>query len=157
MGKQKARLPQQLDPAFFLLGNHADQPWQRLPWDGMFNKLLYFDPVTGMTMELTKLVKGTRVERHYHTTVQTMFLVSGLMRTAEGKLIRPGAFNVIPAGQVHGPAVAEEESVQLETFASVPVYVFADGSTYVFQRDGRFVAAKRLRFTSRSKPKNLIS
>ena len=61
-----------------------------------------------------------------------------VVRRADGT-IEPGTFNVIPAGQLHGPFEAEEESIQFKVFSSLPVYILTDGSTHIYKRDGRTI------------------
>ncbi len=130
--EQTHRLPE----AFARLGQHEQHPWTPLPWKGIFNKVLYFDRITGATIELAKVEKGAEFPEHYHPTVQTLFLVSGKLRS-RGNLITPGTFNVIPAGQVHGPFFAEEESIQFKFFSATPVYFLKDGSCFCYKEDGR--------------------
>jgi quercetin dioxygenase-like cupin family protein len=142
---------------FCQLGQHENHPWIPLPWKGVFNKVLYFDPVTGATMELAKVEKGCKFPPHYHTSVQTLFLVSGRLRDDSGAVTEPGTFRIIPAGQLHGPFVAEEEAIQFKYFSSVPVYILTDGSTYIYEFDGRTVHAGTLEFASKLKTPNFIS
>ena len=150
-------IPPQLAGLFCQLGPHEAFPWKALPWRGVFNKVLFFDRCTGATIELAKVEKGAHFPEHYHTTVQTLFLVSGRLRTGSGQIIEPGTFNVIPAGQVHGPFFAEEESVQFKYFSAVPVYILKDGATYIYQEDGTITDAGRLAFASHIKSDNFIS
>ena len=63
-----------LPEAFLRLGQHEQHPWTPLPWKGIFNKVLYFDRITGATIELAKVEKGAEFPEHYHPTVQTLFL-----------------------------------------------------------------------------------
>jgi hypothetical protein len=69
------RLPQ-LKNVFCQIGHHEKHPWIPLPWKGIYNKVLYFDPIAGATMELAKVERGCAFPAHYHTTVQTLFVVS---------------------------------------------------------------------------------
>ena len=149
-------LPAQLNHVFCQLGPHDQYPWIPLPWKGVYNKVLYFDPITGATIELARVEKGCEFPEHYHTTVQTLFLVQGRLRTKDTVLM-PGTFNVIPAGQVHGPFHAEEESLQFKYFSSVPVYILRDGGTFIYQHDGRTLDAGQLKFASDIKEPNFIS
>lgn len=147
----------QLAGLFCQLGHHEAHPWRPLPWKGVFNKVLLFDRCTGATIELAKVEKGAQFPEHYHTTVQTLFLVSGRLRTGAGVVILPGTFNIIPAGQLHGPFVGEEESIQFKYFSSVPVYILKDGTTYIYQENGQTISAGRLDFVSKIEKPNFIS
>lgn len=139
-------IPKELAAAFSRLGHHEQHEWVPLPFAGCFNKVLYFDSVTGATIELARIDADATFPPHYHTSLQTLFLVSGLLRTEGGGLIEAGTFNVIPAGQLHGPFFAERESIQFKYFSSVPVYVMRDGTTYIYRRDGRTISAGTLAF-----------
>ncbi|QYX44682.1 cupin domain-containing protein [Bacillus inaquosorum] len=96
-------IPPQLQGFFAQLGNHEQHPWKPLPWKGIYNKVLFSDPVSGATMELAKVEKGATFPEHFHNSVQTLFLYKGRLRTKTGEVYLPGTFNVIPSGQKHGP------------------------------------------------------
>lgn len=136
--------PHQAAAHFLQLGPHDRHPWQPMPWKGVFNKVLFFDPVTGTTLELAKVEKGCTFPQHYHTSVQSQFLVSGRLRTGDGQPIEAGNFAIIPAGQVHGPFIAEEESITFKWFSSTPVYILTKGETFVYQQDGKMIDAGSL-------------
>lgn len=146
----------QLRGLFCRLGPHEEYEWTPLPFEGVSNKVLLFDRVTGATMELARVEQGAEFPEHYHTTVQTLFLVSGRLRSGE-HLIEPGTFNVIPAGELHGPFYAEEEAMQLKYFSAVPVYILRDGTTYIYREDGKTISAGRLDFASKLRQANFIS
>ena len=150
------KLPQ-LSGIFSQLGQHERHPWIPLPWKGVFNKVLYFDPITGATMELAKVEKGCKFPPHYHTTLQTLFLVSGRLKDDDGEFTEPGTFRIIPAGQLHGPFTAVEEAIQFKYFSSVPVYILTDGSTYIYEFDGKTIPAGQLDFAQKLKHKNFVS
>lgn len=142
---------------FTRLGAHQDHAWEPLPWKGIFNKVLLFDRCTGLTLELAKVEKGAIFPEHYHTTVQTQYLVSGHVRLKSGKIIDPGTFNIFPAGQLHGPFEAVEEAITFKYFASVPVYLLPDGATYIYREDGKTIDAGNLKFVGQVKGQNFIS
>ena len=149
--------PKLLTNFYCCLGDHENYAWKPMPWKGIYNKVLFFDPCTGATIELARIDKGAIYPEHYHTTVQTLFLHKGVLRNGDGTLITQGTFNVIPAGEVHGPFVAEEDSVQFKYFSAAPVYLLTDGSTYIYQKDGTVTEAGTLDFAQRIKTKNFIS
>lgn len=150
------KLPQ-LSGGLYLLGQHDQYPWKPLPWKGTFTKVLAFDYLTGATIELAKYEKGALFPEHYHTTVQTFFLVSGRLRTGAGDIIEPGTFNIIPAGQVHGSFYGEEESIQIKFFSSTPVYILKDGTVYIYRSDGSTIDAGNLAFAPKITTKNFIT
>ena len=155
----KVKFPQlpQFAGMFTRLGQHDDYNWEPLPWKGIYNKVLLFDRCTGMTLELAKIDTGAVFPEHYHTTVQTQFLVSGRIRLKSGEIIEPGAFNIIPAGQLHGPFEAVEEAVTFKYFASVPVYLLPDGTTFIYRQDGKTIDAGKLKFLAQVSGQNFIS
>jgi hypothetical protein len=120
---------------FAQLGNHDDHPWKPMPWDGIFNKVLFCDPVIGTTIELAKIEKGAIFPVHYHPCMQTLFLLRGQL-SLDGRTILPGTFDVIPAGERHAGYVAEEESVQYKLFSSIPIYFMDGGDVFYYQYDG---------------------
>src|SRR5579864_5475108 len=142
----KFPIPLQLAGVFCQLGPHESFEWKPLPWKGIFNKVLFFDRCTGATIELAKIEKGCTFPEHYHTTVQTLFIIKGRIRTGKGQIIETGTFNVIPAGEVHGPFFAEEEVIQFKYFSAVPVYILKDGKTYIYTEDGHVTEAGTLSF-----------
>lgn len=142
--KRGPEAPPQLAGAFVRLGRHEEFDWQPLPWKGVFNKVLFFDYATGATLELARVEVGATFPEHYHTTMQTLFLIEGRLRSGE-EVIEPGTFNVIPAGQRHGPFEAEVESIQFKYFSSTPVYILPDGMTYIYRPDGTTIEAGSLR------------
>jgi len=72
-----------LDGVFCRLGRHEEYEWTPLPWEGISNKVLMFDRTTGATMELARVEKGAEFPAHYHTTLQTLFLVRGRLRSGD--------------------------------------------------------------------------
>jgi quercetin dioxygenase-like cupin family protein len=150
------KLPQ-MQGIFCQIGQHDQHPWKPMPWRGIYNKVLYFDHITGATMELAKIEKGAKFPSHYHTTVQTLFLVSGRLRDDDGEITEPGTFRIIPAGQLHGPFTAEEETIQFKYFSGAPVYILQDGATYIYRFNGEMVNAGVLEFARALKDRNFIS
>lgn len=157
-GDKKAMAkPEQCAGTFLRLGNHKEYDWTALPWKGTFNKVLLFERCTGLTLELARVEKGATFPEHYHTTVQTQFLVSGKVRLKDGTLVEPGNFSIFPPGQLHGPFTAEEEAITFKYFASVPVYLLRDGKTYIYREDGKTIEGGKLDFASSLKEGNFIS
>ena len=131
-------LPQELLPiarVYGRLGPHRDHQWRPLPWEGNFSKVLMFDPSTGQALELGKMAAGAAFPAHSHPCLQAQYLVSGRLRSAQGEVIEQGTFNVIPAGQLHGPFLALEETISLKYFAAAPAYVLPDGSRFDYGVD----------------------
>ena len=117
------------------VGDHVKYPWKPLPWAGIYNKVLFCDPVQGTTVELAKIEKGATFPVHYHPTMQTLFLLSGKIK-ANSRTITPGTFDVIPAGEKHGGYFAEEESIQYKLFSAMPVYFMENGDVFYYKYDG---------------------
>lgn len=140
---------------FARLGLHDQYEWVPLPWKGVYNKVLYMDRVTGATIELAHVKKGNTFPEHYHTCVQTLFLVSGKLETTSTK-IEQGTFNVIPAGKLHGPFHALEDSIQFKYFSSVPVYILKDGSCFIYKENGLTMDGGKLELGENLKLENFI-
>lgn len=157
MSKMEFPVPPQLAGCYARLGDQRDHPWLPLPWKGVYNKVLLFDRSTGLTLELAKIDQGAVFPEHYHTTVQTQFLVSGRIRVKSGEILEPGTFNVIPPGQLHGPFEALEEAITFKYFASVPVYLLPDGATFIYREDGKTISAGSLDFIRDIRESNFIS
>lgn len=156
MKSSRFPVPEQAARLFCRLGQHDEYPWEPMPWKGVYNKVLFFDPVTGATMELARVEQGAEFPAHYHTTLQSLFLVAGRLRSGE-TVIEPGTFNIIPAGQLHGPFRAEEESIQFKYFSSTPVYIMQDGRSFIYRQDGKMITAGTLDFAAELGATNFIS
>jgi quercetin dioxygenase-like cupin family protein len=141
--KEVSKIASSLMEPFTRLGQHEEYEWVKLPWKGIYNKVLFMDRTTGATIELAKVEKGSTFPEHYHPSVQTLFLVEGRLRSNDS-IITPGTFNVIPTGQLHGPFFAEQTSIQYKYFSSVPVYFLKDGSTFIYREDGTQIDAGKL-------------
>jgi len=146
----------QLEGFFARVGPHSGYEWEPLPWKGVSNKVLFMDPVTGFTIELARTERGSTFPEHYHTTMQTLFLVEGRLRSGDA-VLEPGTFNVIPAGQLHGPFEAEEDTLQFKVFSSLPVYILTDGSVHIYKRDGKTIPAGQLDFVRHLAGANFVS
>jgi quercetin dioxygenase-like cupin family protein len=117
------------------IGDTEKIEWKRMPWAGIFNKVLFCDPVQGTTIELAKIEKGATFPVHYHASMQTLFLLKGRLKTRDN-IIHAGTFDVIPAGEKHGGYYAEEESIQYKYFSAIPVYFMEDGDVFYYKCDG---------------------
>lgn len=148
-------IPNILKEPFARLGDHNEYDWIKLPWKGIYNKVLFMDRVSGATIELAKVEKGSIFPEHYHTCLQTLFLISGKLSNNEIEIL-PGTFNIIPAGKLHGPFKALEESIQFKYFSSVPVYILKDGHTYIYKENGLTIDCGKLNITDNLKLDNII-
>ena len=144
MKPKEADVLSQLAGCYYRRGSHDRYPWQPMPWPGVHNKVLFFERCTGATIELARVEKGAEFPEHYHTTMQTQFLVSGRIRGKSGLIREAGNFDLIPAGQLHGPFFAEEEAITFKYFSSVPVYILPGGDMFVYREDGRVLAAGKV-------------
>ena len=67
--------------------------------------------------------------------MQTLFLVEGHLKSGDQEITK-GTFNVIPAGELHGPFFALEDSIQFKYFSASPVYLLRDGTSVFYKEDG---------------------
>lgn len=78
----------------------ANMPWQASKFPGIEHKLLYSDPVTGMSALLFRLAPGAVVPLHEHTGVEMTYVLEGSLVDEEGACIS-GNFVWRPAGNTH--------------------------------------------------------
>jgi quercetin dioxygenase-like cupin family protein len=101
-----------------ILIHSAAMPWREKSLQGVFEKMLWRDERNGGSIALIKFAKGAGIpEPHRHASNQFMFCLEGRYEyTATGIVLTPGSFYCNPKGNVHGPAVAHEETVVLEIY-----------------------------------------
>lgn len=147
------------EEAFTQLGDHEEYDWVPLPeehFEGVYNKVLYSNPVSGEVFELVKIEEGAEFPAHYHPTLQTLFLTEGKLRHPDGSVTEPGRFEMIPAGEEHGNYVAEEESIQHKYFSGTPMFFLPDGSSYIYREDGRVIDSGELDMGDRLSQSNML-
>ncbi|RBI59502.1 hypothetical protein DMJ13_23155 [halophilic archaeon] len=147
------------EQALTQLGDHEQYDWVPLPeehFEGVYNKVLYFNRVTGEVFELVKIEEGAEFPSHYHPTLQTLFLAEGELRHPDGSVTTSGRFEMIPAGEEHGNYIAEETSIQHKYFSGTPMFFMPDGSSYVYQDDGRVIDSGKLDMSNRLKQENFL-
>ncbi len=90
--------------------------WHEKSLKGVFEKMLWRDEISGASIALIKFAKGAGIpEPHLHASNQFMFCLEGRYEyTATGVVLVPGSFYMNPKGNVHGPAIAHEETVVVE-------------------------------------------
>jgi quercetin dioxygenase-like cupin family protein len=106
---------------------------ERLEWsakslEGLSQKMLWRDDASGASIALVRFERGAGIpSRHAHASNQFMYCLKGRYTyTATQITLTPGSFYWNPKGSVHGPTLAEEDSVLLE---------FYDGPHYQTQPD----------------------
>src|SRR5215467_2751584 len=92
--------------------------WREKSLKGIFEKMLWRNEETGASIALIKFAKGAGIpEPHRHAANQFMFCLSGRYEyTGTGVVLTAGSFYCNPRGNVHGPAVAHEETVVVEIY-----------------------------------------
>jgi quercetin dioxygenase-like cupin family protein len=152
-------MPQGLDRAFTQLGDHEEYDWVPLPeeeFEGVYNKVMYFNRVSGEVFELVKIEEGAEFPAHYHPTLQTLYLTEGKLRHPDGSVTEPGRFEMIPAGEKHGNYVAEETAIQHKYFSGTPMFFLPDGSSYVYRDDGRIIDSGEVDMDGRLESENFL-
>lgn len=111
-----------------LLLDPARLEWSDKSLAGLAQKMLWRDDASGASIALVRFLRGSGVpSRHAHASNQFMYCLSGRYAYTEtGITLTPGAFYWNPKGSLHGPTLAEEDSVLLE---------FYDGPHYPTQPD----------------------
>ena len=101
-------------------------PWREKSLKGVSEKMLWRNEETGASIALIKFDKGAGIRR-YHASNQFMICLKGRYEyTKTGVTLTPGTFYCNPKGNVHGPAVAHEETIVVEVY---------DGPHYPFKPD----------------------
>jgi 2,4'-dihydroxyacetophenone dioxygenase len=111
-----------------LLIQSDSMPWREKSLKGISEKMLWRNEETGASIALIKFDKGAGIPQpHYHAANQFMFCLRGHYEyTATGVTLKAGSFYCNPKGNVHGPAVAREETVVVEIY---------DGPHYPYKPD----------------------
>ncbi len=93
-------------------------PWREKSLKGLSEKMLWRDEATGASIALIKFAKGSGIPApHYHASNQFMFCLKGRYEyTATKTVLTAGSFYCNPKGNVHGPAIAHEETIVLEVY-----------------------------------------
>jgi hypothetical protein len=123
----------------------------------MKKKLLFFDPTSGVSVDLIRMDGGVSFPEHYITVSQITYVLAGALRRDDGSVDEAGSFRFVPAGEVQHAIQAGPETTLLRYCWGPPVYVLSDGSTFVTSADGHVVAAGRVSFVGRARPRNLTT
>lgn len=105
-----------------------DLDWVDKTLDGLSHKALWRNEDTGASISLVRFAKGSGIpSRHSHASNQFMFCITGrYVYVPTGITLTAGSFYWNPKGSMHGPTLAENESVLLEIY---------DGPHYPTQPD----------------------
>jgi quercetin dioxygenase-like cupin family protein len=103
-------------------------PWRAKSLKGVSEKMLWRNEETGASIALIRFDKGAGIPApHYHASNQFMICLQGRYEYVKtGVTLTAGSFYCNPKGNVHGPAVAHEETVVVEIY---------DGPHYPFKPD----------------------
>jgi len=101
-----------------ILIQSESMPWREKSLKGLSEKMLWRDDTTGASIALIKFAKGSGIPApHYHASNQFMFCLKGKYEyTATKTVLTAGSFYCNPKGNVHGPAIAHEETIVLEVY-----------------------------------------
>lgn len=95
-----------------------DLEWVDKTLAGLSHKPLWRNDETGASISLVRFEKGSGIpSRHAHASNQFMFCLKGRYTyIPTGLTLTEGAFYWNPEGSMHGPTIAEEESILLEVY-----------------------------------------
>jgi 2,4'-dihydroxyacetophenone dioxygenase len=95
-----------------------DVEWEAKSLPGLWQKMLWRDDESGASIALIRFEQGAGVPSvHSHASNQFMFCLSGrYVYTKSGIVLGPGSFYWNPKGSEHGPTLAEEETIFIETY-----------------------------------------
>ena len=101
-----------------ILIQSESMPWRAKSLKGIHEKMLWRNEETGASIALIRFEKGAGIPQpHYHAANQFMFCLQGKFAyTATNTVLTPGCFYCNPKGNVHGPAIAREETVVVEMY-----------------------------------------
>jgi 2,4'-dihydroxyacetophenone dioxygenase len=93
-------------------------PWRAKSLKGIHEKMLWRNEQTGASIALIRFEKDAGIPQpHSHDSNQFMICLEGKYEyTATGVILTPGSFYWNPKGNVHGPAIAREETVVVEIY-----------------------------------------
>lgn len=93
-------------------------PWREKSLKGISEKMLWRNEETGASIALIRFAKGSGIpEPHLHSSNQFMFCLQGKYEyTSTGVVLTAGSFYCNPKGNVHGPAVAHEDTIVVEVY-----------------------------------------
>ncbi len=101
-----------------ILVQTQDLDWVEKSLAGLTHKALWRNEDTGASISLVRFVKGSGIpSRHSHASNQFMFCLAGRYVYVPTRItLTEGSFYWNPKGSLHGPTVAEEDSVLLEVY-----------------------------------------
>jgi quercetin dioxygenase-like cupin family protein len=111
-----------------ILVQTQDLEWVEKTLAGLTHKALWRNEDTGASISLVRFQKGSGIpSRHSHASNQFMLCLSGrYLYVPSGITLTAGSFYWNPKGSLHGPTLAEEDSVLVEVY---------DGPHYPTQPD----------------------
>lgn len=101
-----------------ILLHTADLDWAAKTLAGLSHKMLWRNDDTGASIALVRFAQGSGIpSRHAHASNQFMYCLAGRYTyLPTGLTLTPGAFYWNPKGSLHGPTLAEEQSILLEIY-----------------------------------------
>lgn len=101
-----------------ILLHMADLEWVDKTLAGLSHKALWRNDDTGASISLVRFEAGSGIpSRHSHASNQFMFCLQGRYTyVPTGLTLSAGSFYWNPKGSLHGPTLAEEDTVLLEMY-----------------------------------------
>lgn len=98
--------------------------WETKGIEGHIIRMLFENPDTEFSIALVRFKKGVGVPRsHKHASNQFMYCLEGEYEyTDTGNVLTPGTFYINPKDSIHGPTVANEDSLLLEIYDGPAYY-----------------------------------
>jgi quercetin dioxygenase-like cupin family protein len=112
------QLPQGAPNLQEILIQSETMPWREKSLKGISEKMLWRNEETGASIALIKFDQGAGIPKpHYHSSNQFMICLKGKYEySSTGVVLTPGCFYCNPKGNVHGPAIAREETIVVEIY-----------------------------------------
>lgn len=101
-----------------ILVHTADLDWVDKSLAGLSHRMLWHNDDTGASIALVRFRKGAGIpSRHSHASNQFMFCLKGRYTyLPSGLTLTEGDFYWNPKGSMHGPTLAQQESILLEVY-----------------------------------------
>lgn len=101
-----------------ILVRTTDLDWVDKSLAGLSHRMLWRNDETGASIALVRFQKGAGIpSSHSHSSNQFMFCLKGRYTyLPTGLTLTEGCFYWNPKGSMHGPTMAEEESILLEIY-----------------------------------------
>jgi quercetin dioxygenase-like cupin family protein len=112
IGKRRVQVPRQARAEMLSSTDVQARPWRPFSdLDGVRDKVLWEDPLTGSYAGIMELAPDAGVPQHFHlTAAHHLYVIRGTCELAvSDRVLGPGAYAFVPAEALHGVVRAGPE------------------------------------------------